>query len=656
MHYRSIFRSLLVALACLLLASSQAFADDWKPLDPAHMALKEPVVEKDADAEAIFWEVRINDAEQDLVFSHYIRIKIFTERGKESQSRIDIPYIDWYKIKDVAGRTIKPDGTIVELKKDAVFERTIVKASGVKLKAKSFAMPGVEPGVIIEYRWREVRPYGLANNLSLHFQREIPVQSVKYLLKPAPSSIYSSFSMTSRVFNGQPAPIAKEKDGFYAISMTNMPAFREEPRMPPEDQVRTWMLVYYAKDRLPDPQEYWLKYGKSYYEENKDRWKINDEVKKASLTAIGDATTPEQKLERIFDYCRTKIKNVNDDASGMTESEREKVKENQSPSDTLKRGIGTGYDIDMLFAAMAMAAGFEARVTKLCDRGNIFFDPNFTHDYFMRRYNVAVKVGNDWRFFDPASAYVPFGMLPWQEEGQQALITDPKAPVFVQTPISPVEKTMQKRTAEFTLSEDGTLEGEVRIEYTGQFAVEMKEQNDEDSQEQREQTLRDILKGRMSTAELSNIKIENVTDPAKPFVYAYHVRVPGYAQRTGKRLFLQPAFFEKGVPALFSAGARKHQIYFHYPWMESDNVRIKLPQGYALDSADSPGPFASKDVMSYDVKIMVEGKNEALIYLRNFKFNALIFPTTSYAGVKQIFDFVHERDNHTITLKQTATN
>ena len=54
-------------------------------------------------------------------------------------------------------------------------------------------------------------------------------------------------------------------------------------------------------------------------------------------------------------------------------------------------------------------------------------------------------------------------------------------------------------------------------------------------------TFRDLIKEQMSTAEISNIKIENVTDPAKPFVYAFHVRVPGYAQRTGKRLFLQPA-------------------------------------------------------------------------------------------------------------------
>jgi hypothetical protein len=58
----------------------------------------------------------------------------------------------------------------------------------------------------------------------------------------------------------------------------------------------------------------------------------------------------------------------------------------------------------------------------------------------------------------------------------------------------------------------------------------------------------------MSTAELSDIRIENVTDPVKPFVYAYHVRVPGYAQRTGKRLFLQPAFSSTAL-LLFSRQA-----------------------------------------------------------------------------------------------------
>ncbi len=159
------FHLLLGLLLCLLVSfptATRASGDEWKPIEPAHLALKTATVEKEADAEALFWEVRIDDnPEGDLIFNHYIRVKVFTDRGRESQSKIDLPYGNIYggetKIQDIAARTIKPDGSIVELKKEDVFERTIVKTSGLKVKARSFAMPAVEPGCIIEYRWREVR-------------------------------------------------------------------------------------------------------------------------------------------------------------------------------------------------------------------------------------------------------------------------------------------------------------------------------------------------------------------------------------------------------------------------------------------------------------------------------------------------------------------
>ncbi|MBA2341744.1 MAG: DUF3857 domain-containing protein, partial [Pyrinomonadaceae bacterium] len=143
-------------------AANVLAGEEWRPLEPNDLALRAPIVEKDADAEAIFWEVRVDDASQDLVLSHYIRIKVFTERGRDSQSKIEIPFANIgrlnIKIRDIAARTIKPDGQIIELKKDNIFERTVVKTNGIKIRVKSFAMPGVEPGAIIEYRWREVRP------------------------------------------------------------------------------------------------------------------------------------------------------------------------------------------------------------------------------------------------------------------------------------------------------------------------------------------------------------------------------------------------------------------------------------------------------------------------------------------------------------------
>ena len=160
---------LCLALLCLTAVANQhpALASDWKPVDPAELALKAPKVEKDADAEALFWEVRVADEVDGgtprTVLNHYVRIKIFTERGRETQSKIDIPFLSSWSIKDIAARTIKPDGSVVEIRKEDILERIIVKEGRLKIKAKSFAMPGVEPGALIEYRWKEVRSDRLAN-------------------------------------------------------------------------------------------------------------------------------------------------------------------------------------------------------------------------------------------------------------------------------------------------------------------------------------------------------------------------------------------------------------------------------------------------------------------------------------------------------------
>jgi len=657
MNNRSVLASLFTALLVIVVTSVAAKADDniWKPIDPAHLAMKAPMVEKDADVEALFWEVYVEDdntsGDPRTVLRHYIRLKIFTERGKESQSKIDIEYDNDTKITDIAGRTIKPDGSITELKRDAIFDRTLAQASSRKLKAKSFAMPGVEPGVILEYRWKEVRGERFRFYMSFILQRDFPIQMVKYYLKPM---AITSLTMRSRMFNFRVVNLVKEKDGFYSLTLKNMASFHQEPHMPPIAQVRAWMLIYYTGEPDMPTRLYWSWIGKGLYDQYKSKIKVSDEIRRAATEAIGDATSPEQKLERLFNFCRAKIKNIRDDASGLTAADRAKLKPNESPSDTLKQGMGTATNIDCLFAALATAAGFEARIVQVANRGVIFFDPTFPDAYLLSAYDIAVRVGNEWRFFDPGSIYVPFGMLRWQEEGQPALLGDPKESVFVKTPLSPAVKSMQKRTATLNLTEDGTLEGDVRIEYTGQFAMEKKEDNEDDSPEQREQTLRDMIKEQVSMAEVSNVRIENVTDPVKPFVYAFHVRVPGYAQRTGKRLFLQPAFFQKGVPARFSASDRRYQIYFHYPWMEDDNVTINLPAGFALDNPESPGSFKIGEAIDYDVQMMIVGKHEQFIYKRKFTFEGLVFSSSAYPDLKKIFDVLHERDNHTISLKQAA--
>ena len=656
----------LTLLLCLIAVSAPrawAVGEDWKPIDPADLSLKSSTVEKEADAEGLFWEVRIDDnPEGDLIFNHYLRVKVFTDRGRESQSKIDLPYGNLsgnqIKISDIAARTIKADGTIVELKKEDIFERTIVKVSGLKVKARSFAMPAVEPGCIIEYRWREVRSDTDASYLRLEFQRDIPVQRVQYFVKPMD---YPGLTFNSIVLHGNSSGWVKEKGGYYSTTMTNMPAIHEESRMPPEDQVKTWMLVYYqsALNNKIDPDKYWIDTAKRYYDQNKSAIKPNDEVKKMAASLIADAKTDDEKLERLFDFCRNKITNTSNDASGLTPDERKKLKDNKNPSDTLKRGMGTGRDVDFLFAALANASGFDARIVLAPDRGDLFFDRGIANAYFIYPQNIGVNVGGTWKFFNPGYNYVPFGMLRWQEEDEQALITDPSQPVWVRTPLSPPSKSLVKRNAKLKLADDGTLEGDVNVEYTGQFAIERKEEIDEKSENERIDNLKEEIKDQMSAAEITNIKIENVTDHVKPLVYSYHVRFPNYAQRTGKRLFIQPAFFQHGKGPLFATTDRKYPIYFHYPWSEYDQVQIELPKGYAFDNADAPQPFSSGAISEYKVSVSVASDASLLLYKRQFFFggsNSILYPVESYGPLKNYFDMLHKQDNHTIALKQKVVS
>ncbi|MBV8855888.1 MAG: DUF3857 domain-containing protein [Acidobacteria bacterium] len=645
--------ALLCALVFTALATRPAAArsdKDWKPIDPSELGAAAPTVEKDADAEALFWEVYVDDSQPyELSLRNYVRIKVFNERGRDAQSKIELPYYGRQQIKDVAARVVKPDGTSVELKKEDVFDRTVVKAGGIKVKVKSFALPGVEPGSVVEYRWREVRP-GSADGLRLAFQRDIPVRAVTYYLKPFGGMRYRPINMGDARFE-------KDKDNFYKMSMANMPAFREEPRMPPEDAVRSWVFLYYSDEKKLDAEQYWKETGRRYYEGFKDLIKPNDEVKAAVAGIVGDAKDDPEKLRRIYDFCRTKIKNVSDDASGLTPDDRAKLKDNKAPADTLKRAQGTGSDIDFLFAALAKAAGFDARVALSGNNDDFFFDRGFMHYSFLGSIFVAVQVGGSWQFFSPAEMYTTYGMLGWPEEGQDVLVTDAKEPIWVRGPISGPEKSVERRTGKFKLSEDGTLEGDVSIEYTGHLSFAQKEYNDDDSPAEREKTVVELWKSRMG-AEVTDLHIENVTDPVQPFIYQFHVRVPSYATRTGKRLFLQPAFFEKGVEPLFPTATRRHEVYFHHPWSEDDQVEISLPEGFALDNADAPGALSGGELTKYDPTIAVTKDGRRLIYKRKFYFGKsdgmLRFPVTSYPSLKNYFDEVSKRDGHTIALKQGA--
>ena len=639
---------------------------DWRPVTPAELAAKTPVVEPDADAEAMFWEIRIDDSSsEDLTLRHYVRVKIFTERGREKYSKFDIPFTKNVKIKDLAARVIKADGSTVEINKEDIFEREIIKAGGVKIKAKSFAVPNIEPGVIVEYRYKEIRKDSGAKGMRLAFQREIPIQNLAYYYKP-----YNSVEPRYQNYNFKDAKFVKDEKGFWLATRTNVPSFRDEPRMPPEDMVRPWMLLTGARIgsvsetsfgftfTIKDPSSpgrYWGAVSTDYTPLLKFMTKSSGDIKDKAAEVTAGAATPDEKLRKIYEFCQTQIHNTSFDTT-LTDEDRKKLPATKSVGDALKRKSGSSQYVDLLFGALANAAGFEARIAFAGNRSEMFFNPNMTNENLIHPAAIAVKVGEDWKYFNPGMSFLPYGMLTWYEEDTWAMLVAEKNYIWQQTPITDYARSAAKRNAKFKLLEDGTLDGDVRVEYNGQTALTYRMENYEESANKRDENLKDEIKARISTAEVSDIKIENLTDSSKPLIQQYKIRIPGYAQKTGKRLFLQPGFFEYGSQSPFSSATRKYDIFFKYPWAETDKISFELPPGFDLDSADAPAQIADpQKIALLDIKLSINKTNALLMYNREFHFGGggnVLFPASAYPAVKHLFDEFQKSETHTITLKQ----
>lgn len=647
---------LTICLFVFLASDVKAQDKGWLPVSPSELSSSTAQVETGADAEAIFWEVRVDDSQADqLSMRHYVRIKVFTEKGREDFARHDILFTKGTRIRDLEARITSPSGTVSFVKSDDVLERDIIRANGFKVKAKTVAFPSLEIGSIIEYKYREVMD-DVAANMRLILQREIPVRSIAYYVKP----FSGTRGMSYQPFNTS-ARFEKDKDGFHKVSMSNVPAFREEPSMLPEDEVRSWIYIYYVSETPKNAEEYWKAESKKYFDFSKDYLKASGDVKQATESLVAGATTEDEKLRRIYNFVKTEIKNTAY-AENVTEDERKKARNNKSASDTLKNKVGVGGDFDQLFGAMARAAGFDARVAFSGDRSELFFDRNVPVMRLMLGSNsIAVKVGNDWQFFSPGSYYVPYGMLSWIKEDQVALVPDSKELIFKLTPLSDPKKSSESRTGKFTLSADGTLSGEGRIEYHGHRAYSMKMLNRGESKNEQEERLKNILKSTiLGTTEIEKFTIENISDPDKPFVYTFKIKVPGYASRTGRRLFFQPNVLKRSSQPRFTANTRKYDIYISYPYAENDDFIISLPEGFALEKADVPAPVKDPNgIGSHETTMHTTPDGRILNYKRNFSFGNggfIRFPAASYQPLKNMFDFFNKADVHQLTLRDSSSN
>lgn len=640
---------ILPGLVLILLAPGVATAQSyWPPVDSLDLAVTSPAVKPGADAEVLLWDVDVTYSlgrgVVQTILRHTLRIKIFTSAGAQSHSVIEIPHASGTEIDPIAGRTIRSDGTVSYLDPADVQDRTIVRVGKSSLRSKTVLMPSVESGALLECRWTETREHRDVLVDRFGFERSLPCRRIRYSIRPIPTLGVPPFrygllgGLSARVDN---------RGGVITITADSVAARQEEPWMPPDMQVRPWVIAYYSKVPFDQTEAYWRSIAARLWETSRkatDPGKHTKEASGAALAGIGPRDDP---LCALFEFCRT-VRNV--DRRPLPRAEAHSYRKNKSADDVLKQNMGSSWDVDILFAALARAAGFDARLAILPDRAEEYADGRSPSLDLDRSVGVAVRAGDSWRFFKPSNPDVPCGALPWWMEGGRAVVSDPAEPRFTSTPMVAPQGSCEMRVAEFRLDSEGTLSGEVQVVQTGHVAETTRGVDLADSTTL-SRVVAEWVKGTVGTASIGDARVDGARDSALPLVLSFRLEIPRYADVVGGRLVLQPAVFQRAAEPMFTATDRRFPVCFPFPWSERDSVTFHLPDGAAIAHAGLSDTVDFGAVGRCLASCRAHPEMPLLTYQRNFDFNRLIFEAAIYPILKGQFDRLLAMDHRAVAVK-----
>lgn len=652
----SIRRS-LVALFCTLVcvfgivsydSPTVEAADGFQPVSAAELKMTSEPLAPGAPAIILYRQVDRDDSGLTAHENNYVRIKILTEEGRK-YADVEIPFLkeQGNNVASIKARTIRPDGSIVNFE-GKPFEKSIVKAKGLKYMAKTFTLPDVQVGGIIEYTYTIDLPELFLIESHWILSNELFTKRAKFSLKP-----YTRDFNVQWTWQGLPEGSAQPKSGpdnIIRLEVSNIPAFQTEDYMPPEDELKARVDFSYSEDAFErDPTQFWKKRGK----------KLNDRVesfigkRKAMEEAVAQIVAPndppEVKLQKIY----ARVQQIRNTSFEVQKSDQQKKREKEKPVSNVQelwtKGYGNGAQLTWLFLALARAAGLEAYGVLASDRRNYFFNPNSMDSNKLDSNVVLVKLNGTDVYFDPGAAFTPFGLLMWQETGVTGLRLDKDGGTWIKTMVPESSASRVDRHANLTLTETGDLEGKLTITFTGLEGMKrrLEERNEDDTA--RKKSLEDEAKQYIPAA--SEVELTNKPDwssSSTPLVAEYSVKIPGWAARAGRRAMLPAGIFSATEKRVFDHAERVHPIYFEFPSEKLDDVTITLPPGWQVGSVPPVQDEAVK-IVGYTLK--VENDKGALHLTRKLRIDLILLDTQYYGALRDFFQRVRKGDEQQIVLQ-----
>ncbi|MGM0369840.1 MAG: DUF3857 domain-containing protein [Bacillota bacterium] len=506
-------------------------------------------------------------------------IKVFNKRGVEDYGEFKIRFNQSSEnIKIVEAKTIKPDGSIIEPKEDAINEITPPEAANASIysdaRIKVISMSGVEPGSIVVCEYVKTKDeYAIKDefwNYQL-FQTTDPIEEKKLVVKtPADKKV------NYKVRNGDLKPEITEENNTktYTWLETDVPAIIKENNMTSLINVAPFIEI--------STLDNWSQISNWYQGLIDEQYQVNDELKSKIEELTADGQSKEDKIEKLYNYVTSQIRYI-----GLQFGES--GYRPYSATETFSNKYGVCKEKATLLIAMLREIGVEAEPV-LIRRGSGAIDVDIASPALFN--HLIVYLPDQDKYLDPTSSGTTYGVLPG-DQGKNVLL--PEEDKLEKTPVMDSEKNRTTVNQQVKLMNDGSAKIEFQEQNIGVYGYFYKRGYQRYTPQKRDEIVKQTVSKTFSNAQIEGIKLSGIEDLAEDFrMEVLNVKVKDYAQKMGDIMSFKPLRFPLQLGNIVAADERDYPIYLGFNRQVLREVEVKIPAGHKVDHLPEEIDFSNQ--------------------------------------------------------------
>lgn len=580
-------------------------------------------------------------------------VKVLTNEGRGEASARMHYLTDTGKVRNFQAWIIRPSGEVKKFGKDEVLDLAVPNDvyNEVRIKAV-FAGREADNGTIFGYEWT-VEDRSVFTQFDWEFQDQLPTLLSRFTL-----ALPQGWRAEGVTFN-RSAVEPSINGSSYMWELRDLPFIEEEPSAPAVTNIAPRLAVsYFSATGKPGPAatfDSWAAVSRWLTSLSDSQATLDDALASKARQLTANAKTEMERIQAIGRFAQS-INYV----SIQTGVGRGGGYRPHAATEVFAKAYGDCKDKANLMRAMLRAVGITSYLVCIYSGDPAYVREEWPSPQQFNHCIIAIKVSDETEaativkhpsigrllIFDPTDDMTPVGDLPDHEQGSFALIIAGDQGALMRMPVTPAEMNRLDRVAEATLSADGSIVVKLRENSSGQSAVEERRAFRGLAKPDYIKVVERWITRGVTGASITRVEPVDKMDEGR-FALDVEFTASRYGQlMQGRLLVFKPALVSRHESIFLTERVRRHDVVLE-PYSYSEQVKVKLPDGFAVDETPDPVKVES-GFGAYST--VYEVKDGQLHFRRNLIVRGGRIPANQYAVVRGFFEKMRAAEQSPVVL------